>query len=209
MNLNKYLQVNFPSLEIKKPLFYNYDYGLRYEVGIPSLSIYKDNNQEVLNKEYFEKALYRAKKLFETIFEPDDNICIVFQKYSEGRQRIQKNSYIFKSINHFDKIEYLKVKKLYREEQHSKNEHYRRIAIHTKLNNIDYSTIINKAIYTDFEGSNIESFFINIDKDVIYNIYDDRGLDIIAKDKKILKKLYTEFNDWILDYDREKIDNLF
>lgn len=209
MNLNKYLQENFPSLEIKVPLFYNWDYGLRYEVGVPNIPIYKDNNQEVLNKEYFEKALYRAKKLFEATFEPDDKICVVFQKCSDGRRKIQKNSYIFKSINQFDKIEYLKVKKLYREYQYSKNECYRRVAIHTKLNNIDYSSIINKDIYTDFEGGHIESFFINIDKGVIYNIYDDRSLDIIAKDKETLRELYTNFNHWILDYDREKIDNIF
>ncbi len=44
---------------------------------------------------------------------------------------------------------------------------------------------------------------------MIYNIYDDRGLDIIAKEKTILTELYTEFNHWILDYDRDKINKIF
>ena len=40
-------------------------------------------------------------------------------------------------------------------------------------------------------------------------MYDDRGLDVIAKDKKSLDSLYHNFNDWILEYDREKIDLIF
>lgn len=212
MNLNKYLQANFPSLEIKVPLFYNWDYGLRFEIGLDNISIYKNKNKRILNNEYFEKALYRGTKLFEATFESNDRICIVFQRYSDGRQKIKKNSYVFKYINKFEKIESFKVKNLYRdvyEITDKKKEHHHRLAIYSKLNDMDYTKIINRSIYTDFGGGNIESFFINIDKQVIYHVYDDRGLDIIAKDANILKELYTKFNDWILDYDRKEIDSIF
>ncbi len=210
MDLNKYLQKNFPSLEIKSPLFYNWDYGLRFEIGLPTIPIFKD--KEVFNREYFEKALLRAKKLFEATFEPNDRVYAVFQRYSDGRQKIKRNNYVFKSITQFDKIEVFKIKNLYKdfdEREDNRREHYHRIAVHTKLNNIDYSNIINRAIHKDFGGGFIQSFFINIDKGIIYYLYDDRGLDIIAKDKNTLKKLYLEFNDWILDYNRKKIDSVF
>ena len=39
-------------------------------------------------------------------------------------------------------------------------------------------------------------------------MYDDRGLDVIATNKEILKPLYIEFNDWILEVNREKIDDI-
>ncbi|WCR25026.1 DUF3885 domain-containing protein [Paenibacillus thiaminolyticus] len=44
---------------------------------------------------------------------------------------------------------------------------------------------------------------------MIYHLYDDRGCDVICADVDPLRPLYEEFNDWILDYDREKIEALF
>lgn len=44
---------------------------------------------------------------------------------------------------------------------------------------------------------------------IIFYMYDDRGLDVIAKDKEQLKTVYKDFNTWILDYDRERIDKIF
>ena len=44
---------------------------------------------------------------------------------------------------------------------------------------------------------------------VIMHMYDDRGLDMIATTKPALVSVYREFGIWILDYDRDQIDNLF
>src|SRR5699024_3600191 len=44
---------------------------------------------------------------------------------------------------------------------------------------------------------------------MLYHLYDDRGLDLVAKDKNKLYPLYETFNDWILDYDREAIGRIF
>jgi hypothetical protein len=41
------------------------------------------------------------------------------------------------------------------------------------------------------------------------HLYVDRGLDIISPDKNTLMPLYQELNAWILDYDREQIDERF
>ncbi|MFD1206338.1 DUF3885 domain-containing protein [Sporosarcina contaminans] len=46
-------------------------------------------------------------------------------------------------------------------------------------------------------------------KKMIYHLYDDRGCDIIAVNIEDLRELYEKYNDWILDYDRERIDLLF
>ncbi|WP_396136137.1 DUF3885 domain-containing protein [Brevibacillus brevis] len=40
-------------------------------------------------------------------------------------------------------------------------------------------------------------------------MYDDRGLDVVSNHRGALAPLYTKFNSWILDYDREKIDQVF
>lgn len=58
-------------------------------------------------------------------------------------------------------------------------------------------------------GQTPEIYFINKIKNNIFNLVDDRGLDIIAKDKESLVDIYSKFNSWILEYDREKIDLIF
>jgi hypothetical protein len=54
-----------------------------------------------------------------------------------------------------------------------------------------------------------EVFFINTENQVIFYLYDDRGLDIVAKEKRVLSDLYHRYNDWILVYDRREIDQVF
>lgn len=56
--------------------------------------------------------------------------------------------------------------------------------------------------------SDVEIYFVNITKRIIFHMYDDRGLDIIASDVETLKPIYTKFNNWILDYNRIQIDAL-
>jgi hypothetical protein len=52
-------------------------------------------------------------------------------------------------------------------------------------------------------------YFINISKKTIFHIYDDRGCDVISASREALTDIYKEYNDWILDYDRERINNVF
>ena len=40
---------------------------------------------------------------------------------------------------------------------------------------------------------------------MIVHMYDDRGLDMIAANREALIPVYRNFNDWVLDYDRERI----
>ena len=42
-----------------------------------------------------------------------------------------------------------------------------------------------------------------------FNIYDDRGCDIWSKSIEELKPIYQSLNSWILDYNRNEIDDMF
>ncbi len=52
-------------------------------------------------------------------------------------------------------------------------------------------------------------FLINATKDIVMFIYDDRGCEVIAKNKEIIRGLYEKYKEWIPDYERESIDSLF
>ena len=41
------------------------------------------------------------------------------------------------------------------------------------------------------------------------HVYDDRGMDVIACDPAKLHGLYSDFEDWLLDHDRERMMKLF
>ena len=88
-------------------------------------------------------------------------------------------------------------------------EHWHRLVIHTEVSEVNYKRILSRLVYLDFGFAGPEVYFVNKTKNIIFNLYDDRGLDIIASEKKDLKNTYQKFNNWILDYDRKQIDALF
>jgi len=42
-----------------------------------------------------------------------------------------------------------------------------------------------------------------------FHIYDDRGCDIWSMDRELLRPIYVNLNDWILDYNRQEMDLIF
>lgn len=55
-------------------------------------------------------------------------------------------------------------------------------------------------------SANKEIYFININRSIIFHIYDDRRLEIISTNKEEIRPIYEEYSKWILDYDRDLID---
>jgi Domain of unknown function (DUF3885) len=52
-------------------------------------------------------------------------------------------------------------------------------------------------------------YLFDLDRQILFHPYDDRGMDIIGKNKALLKQIYLKFNDWLLDYDRQVMDQSF
>ena len=73
--------------------------------------------------------------------------------------------------------------------------------------------LLKAAINTDFATRtpqfNGECYLINKTKQLVLNLYDDRGMDVVSTNKDQLKALYRSHNKMILDYDRERIDKMF
>jgi len=44
---------------------------------------------------------------------------------------------------------------------------------------------------------------------VLMHVYDDRGMDLTALRPEPLVQIYRQFNDWVLDYDRARIEAVF
>ncbi len=206
----QFLNDNFKGLRLRKPLFYSWDLGLRFD-----LQFGKTNTDE-----YFEEVTRRASEIFQTVFDNYDNVLLVFMDYKYKRRKIRFSNFIFKQIDIIKKTEitYSKEQRLY--EPDDKFD-IRNIAIvELTSDRMNYKNILRAIGHTDFSSrkprldnnwffTSKEVYFINIDKKLIFHMYDDRGLDIISADKEALRLIYKKHNDWILDYDREQIDKQF
>lgn len=47
------------------------------------------------------------------------------------------------------------------------------------------------------------------ERGIVVHPYDDRGMDVVGPNHAVLRDLYTRFNPWLLDYDRERMDGFF
>jgi len=210
MSLEQYMNNNFKNLSLKSPLFYNWNNGIRFDIGYLDLWIYAE--KKTINYKYAKEGLVRVKSIFEFLFDEEDEIFIVSQRYSDGRQKIKKQSFCFKNIDNYSNVESFKIKDPYFDEDnvYSKTEHWHRIMFETKVKDINYEEFFRHSIEYDFRyRGGVEVYFINKSKNIIFHNYDDRGLDVIAKEPKALEALYLKYNTWILEYDRVKIAKVF
>lgn len=206
----EFINENFKGLKLRKPLFYNWKFGLRFNLQAENINTEK----------YFEEVNKRAVAIFETTFSNTDNIFLILTDYKFRRKKIRFSNYIFNQIDNLKKqeISYSKVKKLYEPNDELDIRNIAAIKLTTKR--LNYRNILSAIANSDFLSrqprydkrgvfTDAEIYIINIDKKIILNMYDDRGLDIICTDKDTIFPIYKKYNDLILDFDRKKIDNLF
>lgn len=79
----------------------------------------------------------------------------------------------------------------------------------------DHRALIMEIILTDFPEHNgnhqFESavHFVDTVDHLILHLYDDRGMDILSSSEEYLYGIYRDFNTWILDHDRPRINQVF
>lgn len=212
----KFLQINFGGMKLHRPLFYNCEWGLRFNLQDEHVMQKSDNGLSD-NDEYFATVVKRACTLFESVFEPTDRLLIVAKDARGERSRFRKSNYLFKQFAGLRKegIDFSIEKGLY-----LPDDRYNVALITTDTMHINYKNMLTAVGNADFSQrqprfdrrgmfTSKEIYFLHLEKRLIFLMYDDRGLDIVAADKETLRPIYERFNDWILDYDRAQIDDQF
>jgi hypothetical protein len=207
---SQFLNCNFKGLRLRKPLFYGWNYGLRFNLQ------FGDTDTD----EYFKEVARRASIIFKTVFDNSDKVFLVFMDYKYKRRKIRFSNFTFKQIDNLKKTEvsYIKEKQLY--ESDNKFDIRNVAIIKVTAERINQNNILTAIGHSDFpprqprldeNGFLIskEIYFINIDKKLIFHMYDDRGLDLVSAEKETLIPVYKKHNDWILDYNRKQIDKQF
>ncbi|WP_409369071.1 DUF3885 domain-containing protein [Lysinibacillus sp. 38-6] len=211
MQLNDFMHENYRNLQLRLPLFYSWDIGIRFELGVDWKKEY-----DYPNNPYVVGCYKRAITLFEALHAPNEEIFVVMDihDFKNGRnlKRKLKNfpRYINKSLLFRVKHEALPF--IYPEDDEEERFITHRFTLQCKTSDFNYMPLL-KAICNKDLGLKpyfcYDVYFININRKTIFHVYDDRGCDLLATSPNAIKDIYHKHNDWILDYDRAEIDKVF
>jgi hypothetical protein len=207
--LDNYLSKNFMGLQLKSPLFYNTPVAIRFELG-GNLESTKGRAAQV-NK--------RVVTLFRELNRSSDAIYVVMFVDSWDEHPIasfeKQVHHIFQKyisgMNH-NQLDMEEKEFRYKDPDESDDTVTIRYCIKVKVKDLNAEGLLEALTN---RGIGIQPtiigdiFLVNETKNTIFHFYDDRGLDIAAKGKDALRNIYEKYNNWILDYDRNKVDKIF
>ncbi|PES85184.1 hypothetical protein CN504_11895 [Bacillus anthracis] len=204
MRLNGYMLETFPNLELRPPLFYNGDIGIRFKLGVNY-----DYNNIYENCPYLEGVYNRAITLFQSLHSKTDDIYIVVDvnDFADGETFKHKLNIFSKYVK--EKSDLFKLQKntipyVFPEDDEDGLYKTHRFTLKCKVSDLKYIPML-KAICNQDMGIKPSIFhrvyFINVNKNTIFHIYDDRGCDVLATSPNTIRDMYHTYNGWILDYD--------
>ncbi|MGG0289797.1 DUF3885 domain-containing protein [Bacillus pacificus] len=212
MRLKEYMLETFPNLELRPPLFYSWAIGIRFRLGVnyDCTNIYE-------NCPYLEGVYNRAITLFQSLHATEDDIYIVVDvnDYADGETFKHKLNIFSKYVK--EKSDLFKLHKntipyVFPEDDEDGVYKTHRYTLKCKVSDLKYIPMI-KAICNQDMGIKPRIFhmvyFINSNKNTIFHIYDDRGCNVLATSPNTIRNMYHTYNDWVLEYDRNKIDKVF
>ncbi|TNU30658.1 DUF3885 domain-containing protein [Bacillus velezensis] len=207
MKINDYLKERFPTLKLVPGIYHQWDVGLHFSLGG---NMYQFNESGALNLEYFQLVHHQTAALFNELFEHSDDMFLVANVYKHKTQG-----------NHPRKLKvyqpFLKCKDdLYRiqvktclcpfEEDDAEEYEMQQFSLLCKRKDLRIPQLLKAAVHEDFPlkprfgGCSVgypDVFFVNMTKDIIFFLYDDRGCEVIALDAGRIGKLYDQYHDWI------------
>ncbi|OLS40114.1 DUF3885 domain-containing protein [Bacillus sp. MRMR6] len=212
MYLDDYMSEFFPSLVLRPPLFYNWDIGIRFELGVEWSREYISANNP-----YLQGVYHRAVTLFKALHSPDEELFVVVDvnDFGDGKAYQHKgrilSPYVCEKALLFQ-LKHTKMPYVFPEDDEDGKYKTHRFALTCKTSDLKYIPLL-KAVCNQDLGIQPSIFhriyFINMNKKTIFHVYDDRGCDILATSPESIREVYQRYSDWILDYDREDIEKVF
>lgn len=196
---------------LKHPIFYNAPSGLRFEIGgEEDVYLEADSPDELIpNPHYISNALKRAETIYSAM--PHAPNILRIDTYPEEEGMFDNGEVSLEVLKKLQLPSHqLQISKEIKED----GDCFTRLQLYWDLSAFDFCPhmLLKEIIGADLGGiSALASsvFFMNTDDAVLFHLYDDRGADLVAADQEILRPIFKKFNDWILEYDRGKIEKLF
>jgi hypothetical protein len=208
--LEFFLSSTFPGVQLKKPLFYNSEIAIRFELG-----------GNLTGSSRVERVVHRACSIFYEISQSTDDVylSVFVDSWDENPvASFEKDVYeMFLTYLHGVRNEDIDKREQefrYKDPDDNSDDDTITLQYCTKIKVKDLklekllSAIANREM--GYGPSVIgDIYLVNETKRSIFHIYDNRGMDVVADSTKTLRKVYEKYNNWILDYDRSRIDKIF
>ena len=200
--LKSYLDAHFGGIKLKQPLFFSGVTGLRFDLQDKELCTSNDN--------YFDEVVRKMEKIQAVTISPDDDILILYQKYTYKRGKIRKHNYLFKQFDpNTAKIEFKRNKTIiYEDGPYCRGDNSCQVLISDKAAKINFSNIYLSIANMDFNRRPFiggELYVVNLTKQTVMLMYDDRGCDLISLNTNLLKDYYQKLTNLILEVNRPEI----
>lgn len=186
---------------LQLPVFYESPVALRFEIGDPTLS--------TASPVYFRSAYLRASYIYHQTA-PFDTLLWVLYRDDDTQTDIQTLCQQFCDIAHLP----LPAEVYTQETMDTDDEPFTRVFLlwDIKTTSPNMDKLLQAIIHADFRGFHELSsavFFLNTTEHILYYLYDDRGLDVVAETKESILPLYQQFQNWLLDYDKKRMQAIF
>lgn len=215
MNIEEYLNEKFPFVKLEPSIYYQWDIGIHFSLGE---EIYQFNENDKLNLDRFNTAYQQTLTIFNELFEQSDDLVLVTNIYCQKEQQKTSRMKVYQpNLKDKNKLKQLQVKMYLYPFEVDENDKYemQQFTLCCKVKDIRLDGLLKAAIHEDFSlkprfGADSvnypDVFFVNITKDIIFFVYDDRGCEVIARKTDRLRPLYEKYYDWIEDVDRRRIE---
>lgn len=203
--------------ELARPVFYSSPIGIRFELGSDTPIYGKNQNLAELepDPEYLAGALTRAQTIYHNLPHPPNILRIDVVTLAKADINKADTDAIAPAIDVLlrDVVGTPAEQRAVTFIDEDDGETLIRHELYWTLP-ADFSAelLLHYIITADLGGpwpANVPVFFANTEDEYLYFVYDDRGADLIATIVETIRPAYERFNDWILDYDRERIDRTF
>ena len=194
--------------ELMHPIFYNCPIGIRFNIGDNGNEVYidKDDEEFSANPQYITTCLDRSLKIYDSLKSKPD--ILVIKGYLYGNEIIE--NFISSVVSTTDLPQPNEIKS---EPTHDDKDEFIHAFLLWNLNDFNPKKLLEEIIKADLGSGNYfltsSVYFLCTKDNVLFHLYDDRGADLVADKKEKIQHIYHKLNDLILDYDREKIDDIF
>ena len=192
---------------LQLPIFYESRVALRFEIGDPELEL--SVTKEALNPAYFRAAYLRADALYREM-KPFDVLLWVLYRSSEDSAEPTEILEKFRRLTALP----APAEAYSQDTVDADGDPLTRIFLFWDLKQeaFEKASLLEGILHADFGGfAELSSavFFFDTDRHLLYHLYDDRGLDIVAEQKEDIAFLHKKYTNWLLDYDRKRMDDIF
>lgn len=189
-DLPRFMFANFPRVDFGGDMFGQWPVGIRFEIGLDQVS--------------------RATSLCEFMFGNAESCVLVSQDWPSDEGRPERFTPLFSTpgIFHDARPLQLQTVDVFPFDETWYQLTWARLPLDSIHKNQMFQAIANG------DHGRIPSiaglvYIIQDDAKLLMQMYDDRGLDVIASSPATLLPVYEQFGDWILDNQRHRIDFRF